>query len=243
MHSKHTPNTMKALHTFKASRQCQSNSLEGSALLQWLIVFALIISLTGCDRIQNLKDQAQEQAQEVVSKATQCKTDVAEWQEEVRLHDEQVVVVKRRAVACAGGFPDSSRGSDLEFEISYEPMGVHWKGPGNRHPRSFEIFDGVPYLVLYARDVAFCQDQSPDRYLAQFLKWESGKWLEVPQSAFPIDQARLNLHIDYWGHTKAGDAKGLIGQQAKVTNTRRDDTIKSYFERGRRFCDFYQNLK
>mgnify|MGYP006987673356 CR=1 FL=1 len=240
MQSKHIANTMKTLHTLKAPRQCATGGLVSPALSPKLMALALIIALTGCDRIQSLKGEVQEKAQAVASHATQCKTDVAEWQEEVRLHDDQVVVIKRRAVACAGGFPNSSRGSDLEFEISYEPMGVHWKGSGNRHPRSSEIFDGVPHLVLYARDVAFCQNQPPDRYLAQFLKWESGKWVEVPQSAFPVEQARLNLHIDYWGHTKAGDAKGLTKERAKITNGSEDTTIQQFFEQDRHFCDFYQ---
>lgn len=50
---------------------------------------------------------------------------MAEWQEDVRLHDEHLVVVERRAAACAGSFPNASRGRDPEFEFRYKPMNIH----------------------------------------------------------------------------------------------------------------------
>ncbi len=121
MQNKHIANTMKTLHTLKAPRQCTTGGLASPVLSPKLMAFALIISLTRCDRIQSLKGEVQEKAQAVASQAAQRKTDVAELQEEVRLHDDQFVVVKRRAVACAGGFPNSSRSSDLEFESATNP--------------------------------------------------------------------------------------------------------------------------
>lgn len=200
-----------------------------------LLLAMLLLTIIGCGR-----DSESSKLNSIAGSSASCRTDVAEWQEEVRLHDGQIVVVNRRAVACAGGFPNASRGRDLEFEFRYEPMNIHWKGKPSRAPVSFEIFNGTAYLTLYINDLASCQGQPPERYLAQFLKWDTDKWIEIPQSEFPTDLALLNLHSEYWGHTKAGDAKGLIPEQAKHTGGKKGDTIKAYFERGRRFCDFYQ---
>ncbi len=197
------------------------------SLLTLLLALSVV---TGCDKASESAPQAM----------FDCRTDVAEWREDVRLHDGQIVQVWRRATACAGGFPSASRGRDLEFELRYEPMRIHWRGAASRQPVAFEIFDGVPYLVLYMMDRKSCNGQPPDRYVAQFLKWENGSWIEVPQADFRVEKALLNLHAGYWGHTAASDAKGLIGLDAKYTGGRQKDSIKDYFERGARFCDFYQ---
>lgn len=170
--------------------------------------------------------------------------DVAEWTEEVKLHDGQMIWVWRNARAYSGGFPNSKRGRDIDFELKYPGMNVQWNGPPSRNPVSFEIFDGVPYLVLFIGDRESCRDKLPTDYLAQFLRWTDGKWVEVKQADFPVDKALMNLHTRFWGHSTADDAKGLITWNAKAERDgyyrREPDTIKSYFERGRRFCDFYQ---
>ena len=207
---------------------------------QWAGFLSLVLITTGCDRAEKFVGAIQREPQ-ATSSLAECKTDVAEWREEVRLHDGQVVQVWRRAKACAGGFPSASRGRDLEFEFRYDPMGVHWRGSANRKPRAFEIFDGVPYLVLYMMDRKSCDGQPPDRYQAQFLKWEKGQWIDVPQQEFPSEKALLNLHNDYWGHTSKGDAKGLIGVDAKYNGAGEEDTVKTYFEGYNRFCRSYQS--
>lgn len=170
--------------------------------------------------------------------------DTAEWTEEVRLSDGRMVVVWRKARAYSGGFPNAQRGSNIDFELKYEPLGVYWKDVVTdthvRDPVSFDIIDGTPHLVLYGgRDVCFGRPKTD--YIAQFLKWKNGQWVDVPQAQFPVDRALMNLYGRYWGHTTKDDARGLITWQRKAERDGfyldRPDTIKSYFERGRRFCE------
>ena len=174
------------------------------------------------------------------------KIDVAEWTEEVLLHDDTTVIVWRKARAYSGGFPNAARGRDIDMEFKFEPMGISWKHEMSetkiRHPTAFEIFDGIAYLVLYVGDDPglFCSDKPPTQYLGQFLKWSGGQWVEVPQDQFPAEKALLNLSSDYWGHTAKDDAKGLIPWAGKRTGGNDGETVKSYFEGYHRVCSLHQ---
>jgi hypothetical protein len=162
--------------------------------------------------------------------------DVAEWTEEVKLHDGTMIQVWRRARARSSGFPNANRGGDIDFELKYAPLGVQWKGSWNRSPISFEIIDGVPHLVLYIGNREACANKAKTDYMAEFLRWSNGQWVEVPQAAFPTEKARVNLHAQYWGHSTRDDARGFLHWSDKTLYGNRDDTIKTYFERGQRFC-------
>jgi hypothetical protein len=167
--------------------------------------------------------------------------DVAEWIEEVKLHDGTVVTVWRRARARSSGFPNAKRGGDIDFELKYEPLGVKWKSDWTRDPVSFELFDGVPHLALAIKDRESCARKAKTDYAVQFLRWNNGQWVDVPQTEFPIDQALVNMHAQYWGHSTKDDAKGLIRWGDKMLRGNKTDTIKSYYERGQRFCRDFNN--
>lgn len=156
------------------------------------------------------------------------------------MHDGQMIQVWRKARAYSGGFPNSKRGRDIDFELKYEAMNVQWKGDWSRDPLSFDIFEGVPHLVLYIKDPQSCEAKARTDYSAQFLRWVNGQWVEVKQADFPVDRASLNLHSGYWGHSTADDAKGLITWDTKAERNSfyrsEPDTIKAFFERGKRFC-------
>jgi hypothetical protein len=160
--------------------------------------------------------------------------DTAEWTEEVKLHDGRMIQVWRKARAMHGGFPNASRGRDLDFELKYEAMHVSWKGPWNRVPASFEMLDGVPHLVLFIADPASCVARPPTDYAAQFLRYQNDQWVEVPQGEFAVETALINLYQDYWGRSKEDDARGLVTWRQKAENDRfrpdRPYTIKSFFE-------------
>ena len=170
--------------------------------------------------------------------------DVAEWTEEVKLHDQRMVTVWRKARAYSGGFPNSRRGRDIDFELKYAPMNVEWKATLSntfiRRPISFEIFDGVPHLVLFIGDSASCANRPKTDYSAQFLRWSDGHWVEVSQADFPIDKALMNLSPSFWGHTTRDDYKGFVRWDEKeLANNAvqvRPESVKSYVEGGNRFC-------
>lgn len=214
---------------------------------KWLIPLctAVVFASTGCDKTAQISN-AMPTPESTQATHNGKKIDIAQWQEEVRLFDGRTVIVGRKATAYAGGFPNSARGSDISMEFTYEPMGISWKHEMSdtsiRRPRAFEIINGVAYLVLYIGDRASCKDKPPTQYLAQVIKWVSGQWVEVSLSEFPADKALLNLYTGYWGHTAQDDAQGLILWDRKQTGGNDNDTIKTYMERGHRFCDFYQKI-
>lgn len=169
--------------------------------------------------------------------------DTAEWTEEVLLSDGRLVVVWRRDHRASHGFPNARRGGLIDFELKYEPMHVHWKDVASptrvRYPRSLDIIDGVPHLVLSgSSDV--CVDRPATDYAAEFLKWVGGRWVSVPQAAFPVDRVLVNLYQGQWGYSTKDDAHGLISWQLKAErdgfNPDKADTVKAYFERSGRIC-------
>jgi hypothetical protein len=172
-----------------------------------------------------------------------CGADTAEWTEEVRLSDGQMVVVWRKDRRASSGFPNSHRGRLIDFELKYTPMSVHWKDAVTpthvRFLMSFDIIDGVPHLVLEGNSEV-CIGRPATDYAAEFLKWIDGRWVTVPQAEFPVDRTLINLFGDQWGHRKHGDVRGLITWLEKAERDRfnadRPDTVKAYFERGSRIC-------
>jgi hypothetical protein len=167
-----------------------------------------------------------------------CRTDVAQWTEEVKLHDERIVTVWRRATKCSSGFPNARRGRDIEFELKFD--GVHWKGPSSRRAVSFDLFGGIPHLVALVGDRDWCRNKSPDDYEAVFLRWANGRWEELPAGEYPIDNSSVNLSAYYWGHTAEDDFKGLIRWDIK-RKTNGDhlgnpSPLKSYLDQSAHRC-------
>jgi hypothetical protein len=171
--------------------------------------------------------------------------DIVEWSEEVKLSDGTLITVWRKARAYSGGFPNSSRGRNIDFDFRYPALGLQWTAAlsetFDRDPISFDIIDGVPYLTLFVGDREGCRGRLGSDYTAQFMRWANGRWTEVPQGLFPIDRALINLSGDYWGRTASADFKGLVRWDTKrlrggVSN-KSPETVRSYFDRGQRTCE------
>lgn len=147
----------------------------------------------------------------ILAALTGCGPDVARWKEEVLLHDGRMIVVERMAKAAKGGIT-APRGRDLEFEISYKPLGIYWHDTSGNQQTALEIFDGIPYLVIvYPGDPRiFCKDKPPGTLPIQVLKMQGKEWIAVNTDSFPVDIANFNLHQRYWGNKASEDAKGLI---------------------------------
>lgn len=155
----------------------------------------------------------------IASLASGCgkRYDEAIWTEEVKLHDGQMIQVWRRVTRQPSGFPIAPRGRELEVELKYPALNIYWKGDGTSQPLSFELFDGVPHMVLYARvSREWCKDKPDDEPLAQFLVWKQGQWREVAKDSFPVDAALANLYIRYWGSRPEDDASGQITWKTKA---------------------------
>jgi hypothetical protein len=177
--------------------------------------------------------------------ATGCaggsKIDVAEWTEEVKLSDGRMITVWRRARRYSGGFPNSRRGPYIDFEFKYDPLGIFWKGDWSGEPVSFDLIDGVPYMVVFTSNKYLCYGRPSTDYSAQFLRWQNGQWIEVRQADFPVQRALINMSLHFWGNSTSDDYKGRITWEKKRLpggfNQDHPDTVKLFFERGSRFCN------
>jgi hypothetical protein len=204
-------------------------------------VVTLLIAVGACDKPSPSLESRQ--AAPEGTGAINCKTDVAEWSEGVKMFNGQEVTVWRRAVRCRGGFPNSNRGPILEYELKHEPTALHWKGPSGLDPISFEVVDGIPHLTLYDMTGNSCKGKPSSTPLARIMKWKERQWVEVPHAEFRFDRALLNLHYDYWGYTAANDAKGFIPADGKVTNWEPEMTLKKYFDLGVNTCLLYHEAE
>jgi len=185
---------------------------------------------------------------------TACGTDTIEWKEEVLLHDGRMIVVERKVTADSSGFPNANRGAFREFELHYKPMDVHWKG--HLQQGAFEIIDGTPYLALWLNGpVEFCKGRPPTDLPIQVLKFEGKDWVEIPQSAFPMERANYTLYRSFRGNSTEEDARGLITWKRKASEDtypippgshmsnnipRRPFKFREYFEKSLSTCARFQ---
>jgi hypothetical protein len=183
--------------------------------------------------------------------------ETASWTEEVRLHDGRFIEVSRKAMATKGGMlSDAGQGGLKGFELKYAPMGVDWKGPWGLEPVSFELFEGVPYLLLDIRETARCRNKNDTDYPLIIMRWRNGQWEEMAQGDVPLEKASMNL-FGHWavGSYKYDPTKGRITweikaredgyyterRDAKVIDTR--DTVKYYYEVKKLTCGTYNHSK
>lgn len=160
--------------------------------------------------------------------------DTAEWTEEVKLHDGQMVTLWRRARRHSSGFPNARRGSYVDLELRYDPLKLYWKGLTSRfQPVAFEVFDGVPYLVLDNSSTEGCTRSISSTFHIQVVRWQAGEWVGVPQSTIPLDVAKRNLYSSFFGNDSDSDAKGLITWATKMSHYDYEKSVaKHYTTRG-----------
>lgn len=198
-----------------------SNAAFSNTRLSWLmgILLMALMNLAGCNGI-----------------------DKAHWTEEVRLHDGQMIVVERWASRAHSGFPNAPRGRQIDHELFYVPMNVRWHGLGPRRPISFDIFNGTPYLALYAEGRDFCKGKGSKAYKAQFFRWQSRAWVEISQTQFPANDALMNLDTQYWGSTEKEDPRGLVRWEEKAGRNSfypdKPDTVQGWYEASHDLCEW-----
>lgn len=151
----------------------------------------------------------------VLASLSGCGPDVAKWKEEVLLHDGRIIVVERTAKAEPRGFLGAVRGRDLEFELKYEPLSIYWRGTPSQD--AIEIFDGIPYLIVWpGNESNFCKEKPSTTLPIRVLKMQGKQWIDIDPNTFPVDQAHFNLYLDYWGRNQREDARGLITWEEKA---------------------------
>ena len=186
---------------------------------------------------------------------TACsRIDTARWTEEVQLHDGKMIVVERIARARPAGLLSETRGADIDFEIAYAPLGVHWKGTSPQD--AMEVFDGVAYVVTsVGNERIFCKDKPGTALPLKVFKQRGKEWMEIDAATFPTNVALMNLYRSYWGNKPTGDAKGLItwdfksGRDSYALNEdrrpgaplQRARTIEEFFHKKNLTCRRFQS--
>lgn len=171
--------------------------------------------------------------------------DRAEWTEQVMLSDGSTVWVAREAWRIRWGNLGTQRGSLRGAAFEYRPAGARWQmtfsSSDVRKPISFDIIDGAPLLVLAVGNEAYCRTVAPEEPRVQVLRWQKGRWIEVPHSEAPWDRLRLNLESDPWGPTRTDDLHGLVrwdqkGSLGKKRVNGQPETVRTYMLRVQDTC-------
>ncbi len=173
--------------------------------------------------------------------------DKAEWTEEVMLSDGSMVHVAREASRIRYAQPVGHRGSLLGAAFEYPPAHARWQMTFSsrdvRLPISFDVIDGAPLLVLEVRNAAYCRTVAPEDLRVQVLRWQEGRWVEVPHAEAPWERLRLNLEPDPWGLKRENDLHGLVRWGQKGTLGRgldgQPETVRAYMLRVQDTCGKY----
>lgn len=171
--------------------------------------------------------------------------DRAEWTEEVMLSDGSMVHVAREAWRIRWGNLGTQRGSLRGAALEYPPARARWKmtfsSSDVRLPISFDLIDGAPLLVLEVRNDAYCRTVAPEEPRVQVLRWQDGRWIEVPHAQAPWDRLRLNLVTSPWTSSRKDDLHGLVrweqkGSPGKKRVNGQPETVRAYMLRVQDTC-------
>lgn len=180
-------------------------------VLYVLVALSLPPMLYACERIEKAKQigQALERAFEDVGTTTLV------WDEEVKLHDGRVIVIKRREVNSGGGFPVSGmnpRGITRSYEFCYPKMGLYWKSRGGPRyqPEILDIVDGKAYVMVPISGSETCMFHDYPATNAIYFVWEGGVWKKISYEQFPKEIRRTNLLQNPWKKKPEDDARGLV---------------------------------
>lgn len=176
-----------------------------------LMALLFIPLLSACDQIEKSRQigKALEQAFSDIG------TTALVWEEEVPLHDGNIIVIKRREVKSGGGFPVNSmnpRGITRSYEFCYPPMGLYWKSKGGPRyqPEILEIVDGKAYVKVPISGPETCMFHDYPTTNAIYFVWENAAWKKIPYEAFPQEIRRTNLLQNPWGIKPKDDMRGLV---------------------------------
>jgi len=132
---------------------------------------------------------------------------VREWEEEVKLHDGRIIVVKRTEVdkrtIIDWQNPD---GIFKEARIRVaDPVKVEWRG--DMYPIALDIAGGDVFVVIALRGGGQCQRYgNPNPPFVYFRSRQRGPWERVGPGEVPPSM-RQNL----WMHPRKSDIEKLLG--------------------------------
>lgn len=187
-----------------------------NAKLSTVVLLAMASMLPACDQL--------EQGQRILAGVEKALENpgmtTLVWDEEVKLHDGRVILVKRREASGGGGFPVSGmnpRGLVQYYEFCYPEMGVYWKSKGGPRyqPEILDIVDDKVYVMVPVTGSETCMFHDYPATNAIYFVWEGGGWKKIPYEQFPKEIRRTNLLLRPWGIKPAGDVHGRLRVEMK----------------------------
>ena len=139
---------------------------------------------------------------------------IREWEEQVRLHDGRVVVLKRTAVkeftAALGDAPYRHKESRLALD---EPVNIRWRG--DIRPIAFDLYGSDAYVVidLIGRGGPCERYGNPNPPFVYFRSMDGIAWVRVGAAAVP-STLRRNLLLN-WDRPEIGRSRQPLSVKDK----------------------------
>ncbi|MGH9959245.1 MAG: hypothetical protein ACREBC_19335, partial [Pyrinomonadaceae bacterium] len=135
--------------------------------------------------------------------------DVAEWTEEVQLHDGKVITLERRSTRGSARVLMDHRPLVANWELCYRPMNVYWKSNDPFQPSHFEISNGEAYVKVPMRGCESCAVMGNPENSTLYFVLREDQWQHIRADQFP-DRRWQNLMMNrIWdARDKEGDIRG-----------------------------------
>jgi len=139
-----------------------------------------------------------------------CAPTVIDWSEEVKLHDGQIIVIKRHEELARSGLPLAHRGSRKFWEFCYAPMNIHWRSKPDYFPEVFDIVDGKAYVRVTISSCESCMLHGYPETSALYFVWEGGAWKKIDYKDFPPGLRYNMLNGTHYDDDGSRDVRGLV---------------------------------
>ncbi len=135
--------------------------------------------------------------------------EVAEWSEEVELHDGKIVTVQRRSTLGSNFSPGSHRGLVESWELCYLPMKAYWKSNSPFQPNHFDIANGQVYVKVPVRGCGECKVTGRPKDGTLYFVLRNGQWQPILADQYPNKSWKNLIFTRIWNaRSKEGDITG-----------------------------------
>lgn len=139
-----------------------------------------------------------------------CAPTEIDWNEEVKLRDGQIIVIKRHEELGRSGLPLAHRGSRKFWEFCYAPMNIHWRSKPDYFPEVFDIVDGKAYVRVSIGHCESCMLHGYPETNALYFIWDGGAWKKIGYKDFPAGLRYNMLNGTHYDDDGSRDVRGLV---------------------------------
>jgi hypothetical protein len=144
-----------------------------------------------------------------------CAPTEIKWEEEVKLHDSKIIVVKRHEELGLSGFPLAHRGSRKYWYFCYPPMNIQWKSKPGYFPEVFDIVDGKAYVRVTIDNCEQCMLHDFPETSALYFMWVGNAWQKIDHKDFPAGLRFNMLGGTHYDDDGSRDVRGLVTVEEK----------------------------